>query len=295
MSEQERYLEAFKTYYSLKHDYEKKLIKMKRKIYNDPSLSDREKREELAKLEPKCINCKNVGGTIFTQEGKSLKATCGNTKSPCQLNIDITRGDYIDAFEIRSTVESTVDEKKAEIILTKLNLLFSYESEEETAEKFEELLNDYKDSDQLLQSVNSAIDDVTDNPDKQQALSESKVALYDLISNVQERIKQYKKSQENSLIKQVVEDTTNEIIPMASKIRKLTYNVNSVTYDSDDDTYHLNQIPYRSSDIELDLADQPVVTSFVVGVKKRPRKPKKLEIASDISAIAEDTSNPEEL
>jgi hypothetical protein len=292
MSEQERYLEAFKTYYSLKHDYEKKVIKMKRKIYNDQSLSDREKREELAKLEPKCINCKNVGGTIFTQEGKNLKATCGNTKTPCQLNIDITRGDHIDAFEIRSTVESTVDEKKAEIILTKLNLLFNYESEEDTAEKFEELLNDYKDSDQLLQTINAAIDDVTDNPDKQETLSESKVALYDLVSNVQERIKQYKKNQDGALIKQVVEDTTNEIVPMASKIRQLTYNVNSVTYDSDDDTYHLNQTPYRSSDIELDLADQPVVTSFVVGVKKRPRKPKKLEIAPDISATAADISNP---
>ena len=295
MSEQERYLEAFKTYYSLKHDYEKKLIKMKRKIYNDQSLSDREKREELAKLEPKCINCKNVGGTIFTQEGKNLKATCGNTKSPCQLNIDITRGEYMNVFETRSLVEETVNEKKAEIILAKLNLLFSYESEEETAEKFEELLNDYKDNDQLLQTINAAIDDVTDNPDKQETLSESKVTLYDLVLNVQDRIKQYKKNGDSTLVKQVVEDTTNEIIPMASKIRQLTYNVNSVTYDSDDDTYHLNQIPYRSSDIELDLADQPVVTSFVVGVGKRPRKPKKLEIAPDISAIAADISNPEEL
>ena len=41
MSERERYLEAFRTYYTLKSDYEKKNIKMRRKIYNDPSLSDR--------------------------------------------------------------------------------------------------------------------------------------------------------------------------------------------------------------------------------------------------------------
>ncbi len=69
-----------------------------------------------------------------------------------------------------------------------------------------------------------------------------------------------------------------------------------MTYDSDDDTYHLNQIPYRSSDVELDLAEQPIVTSFVVGVKKRPRKARKLiEIAPDITALKEDENNPAEL
>ena len=263
---------------------------MKRRIYNDPSLSDREKREELTKLEPKCINCKNVGGTIFTQEGKNLKATCGNTRSPCQLNIDITRGDYLDAFELRSIVEETVNEKKAEIITSKLNLLFGYTSEDETAEQFEEILNDYKDNEQLLQNINASIDDVINNPEKQEALNESKVALYGLVSSMQQKIKQYKKDGDNTLIRQVVEETVNEAVPTASKIRQLMYNVSSVTYDSDDDTYHLNQIPYRSSDVELDLTDQPIVTSFVVGVKKRPRKAKKLlEIAQDITALDDTT------
>jgi len=296
MSDQERYLEAFKTYYTLKSDYEKKLIKMKRRIYNDPSLSDREKREELAKLEPKCINCKNVGGTIFTQEGKNLKATCGNTRSPCQLNIDITRGESIDAFTIQTTVEETVNENKSEIIRSKLNLLFGYTTEDETAEQFEELLNDYKDNEQLLQTINASIDEVIDNPEKKENLNESKIELFNLVANIQQKIKQYKKDGDNTLMKQVVEDTTNEIIPIASKIRQLTYNINSVTYDSDDDTYHLNQIPYRSSDVELDLAEQPIVTSFVVGVKKRPRKARKLiEIAPDITALKEDENNPAEL
>ena len=295
MSEQERYLEAFKTYYTLKSEYEKKLIKMKRKIYNNPALSDREKQEELAKLEPKCINCKNTGGTIFTQEGKNLKAICGNMASPCQLNIDITRGDYIDAFTIRDVVEETTDEKKTEIIKSKLNLLFDYTNEAETAEEFETLLNDYKDNEQLLQTITTSIDNVIDNEEKKEKLAESKVALFELVSDIRNKIKRYNETNERSLINEVVANTVDQVVPTATTIRKLTYNVNNVTYDSDDDTYHLNQIPYRSNDIELDLADQPIVTSFVVGVKKRQRKPKKLiEIAPDITALQQDEERIDE-
>lgn len=295
MSEQERYLEAFKTYYTLKSEYEKKLIKMKRKIYNNPALSDREKREELAKLEPKCINCKNTGGTIFTQEGKNLKATCGNTTSPCQLNIDITRGDYVDAFNIRDVIEETTDEKKTEIIKSKLNLLFDYATESETAEEFEELLNDYKDNEQLLQTINTSIDNVIDNDEKKEKLIESKITLFNLVSDIRSKIKQYNETKERSLINQVVDDTVNQIVPTATIIRELTYNINNITYDSDDDTYHLNQIPYRSNDIELDITDQPIVTSFVVGIKKRPRKPRKLiEIAPDITALQQEEERIDE-
>ncbi len=166
MSEQERYLEAFKAYYTLKQEYEHKLHRMKRKIYNNTGLTDREKRAEIAKLDPKCVNCKKPGGTIFTQEGKNLKATCGNTSSPCQLNIDITRGSYVDAFNLLTGAKENSDEKKTEIILSKLNLLFNYTNEEETAEEFEELLNNYKDSEAIVNLVQESIDNVISNPEK---------------------------------------------------------------------------------------------------------------------------------
>ena len=168
-------------------------------------------------------------------------------------------------------------------------MLFDYITEDETAENFEELLNEYKDNQQLLDMVNSSIDNVIDNEEKKEKITESRIALFDMVSNIRAKIQLCKKNSERSIINQVVEETVEQIIPTATKIRQLTYNVNNVTYDSDDETYHLNQIPYRSSEIELDLSDEPVVTSFVVGVKKRPRKPRKLlEVASDITALRED-------
>jgi len=285
MSEQERYLEAFKAYYTLKQEYEHKLHRMKRKIYNDPTLTDREKRAEIAKLEPKCVNCKKPGGTIFTQEGKNLKATCGNTSSPCQLNIDITRGSYIDAFNLLKGAKDNSDEKKTEIILAKLNLLFNYTNEDETAEEFEELLNDYKDSEDVVNLVQTSIDSVINNPEKLEKLDESKISIYNFITDVKSKIKAYEQNGERVLLTQAVDTTVESIMPTAENIRKLTYSINSVSYDSDDETYHLNQIPYRANDIEVDMDDPPIVSSFVVGVKKRVQKPRKLVIAPNITTL----------
>ena len=294
MSEQERYLEAFKAYYTLKQEYEHKLHRMKRKIYNNTGLTDREKRAEIAKLDPKCVNCKKPGGTIFTQEGKNLKATCGNTSSPCQLNIDITRGSYVDAFNLLTGAKENSDEKKTEIILSKLNLLFNYTNEEETAEEFEELLNNYKDSEAIVNLVQESIDNVISNPEKLEKLDESKISIFNFITEVKDKIKTYEKDGERTSLVQAVDTTVDNITPLAENIRQLTYNVNSVSYDSDDETYHLNQIPYRASEIEVDMDDPPIVSSFVVGVKKRAPKSRKLVIAPNIGAMQDDTSGVRE-
>lgn len=292
MASEERYLEAFKAYYMLKHDYENKLHRQKRKIFNSDNLSDREKRKEIAKLQPKCINCKRPGGTIFTQDGKNLKATCGNT-SPCQLNIDITRGTYYNAFYLLQGAQYGSNERKTDIILSKLNLLFNYTNEEETAEQFEELLNEYKDAESTLQFIQSSINETVDNPEKKEKLDEKKLELFDFVTDVKTNIQTYKNEQSTYMLADAVKTTVENIMPLAGNIRQLTYSVNSVSYDSDDETYHLNQLPYVANDIKIDMDDPPIVSSFVVGTKKRAPKLKKLlTIAPDITRMQEET--PEE-
>ncbi len=53
----------------------------------------------------------------------------------------------------------------------------SEEAESETAEEFEELLNDYKDNEQLLQTINTSIDNVINNDEKKEKLIESKITF----------------------------------------------------------------------------------------------------------------------
>ena len=272
MSSEDRYLEAFKAYYALKQDYENRLRKAKRKILNDPTMSDREKRSEMAKLQPKCINCKKTGGTTFTQDGRNLRATCGHTAAPCKLNIDITRGGRYNALDLFNEVRAADNEGKTDIILAKLDLLFGYTNEETTAEQFEELLARHKDMADLLRRTQSAIDAVADNPDKTESLERKNLELYDLVRDVKSSIRAFEADGSRARLRQAVQTTVDEIMPLAGSIRSLEYQVNSVSYDSDDDTYHLDQLPYAASTVTVDMDEPPIVSSFAVGVKRRAPK-----------------------
>ena len=57
---------ALNEYYKLKSKYENEIMKSKKIIMNDSSLSSKEKRQKYLQLKPKCINCKRPGGTIFS-------------------------------------------------------------------------------------------------------------------------------------------------------------------------------------------------------------------------------------
>ena len=91
--------EALNEYFKLKRTYENKIMANKKKIINNSTLSNREKRSEYLKLKPKCINCQRPGGTIFKnisfketdneESYRQYNAQCGIIADPCNLDIKI--------------------------------------------------------------------------------------------------------------------------------------------------------------------------------------------------------------
>jgi len=77
----DNYLEKYTQYYELKKKYDdyKKKILTSYKVKSKPNITY------------KCINCKQIGGTIFENKKDYFKVICGNTSSPCDLNINITK------------------------------------------------------------------------------------------------------------------------------------------------------------------------------------------------------------
>ena len=67
----QNYNENIKQFYSLKNQYETKIRDYKKKI---KKLSVLEKKEKLNvfKSKMRCVNCKQIGGTIFTIKGNDL-------------------------------------------------------------------------------------------------------------------------------------------------------------------------------------------------------------------------------
>ena len=123
---------AIEDYYKLKNEYDTKINKQRKRIRNDKTLTKQERRRKMLAIIPKCINCGNPGGTIFTTNKSILRAVCGNATQPCALNIEINRGSFEDISTTYNFLTSESESVKEDIILTKLDLLFDYVSEEET-------------------------------------------------------------------------------------------------------------------------------------------------------------------
>ena len=112
--------DALNEYFKLKFKYENQIIINKKKIINNPTLSNREKRSEYLKLKPKCINCKRPGGSIFkttfiketdnVDSHRQYTAICGIIADPCNLNIKIEVGNV----ELLSNLLNQIQKEKKE-------------------------------------------------------------------------------------------------------------------------------------------------------------------------------------
>ena len=131
-----KYLEELKTYYNLKKTYTKtKETKINKLINSKDSIETKKKLYSKEKF--KCINCNQIGGTIFFENNKILRATCGNTTKPCDLNLEIIKmNPVLITNELKDTNISLINKKK-QIIITKLDFLFNYIEEDKAVESFE--------------------------------------------------------------------------------------------------------------------------------------------------------------
>ena len=137
-SDYSKYLEEMKMYYNLKNKYTSNKNTIINKLINSKD-SLETKQKLYSKQIFKCINCAKPGGTIFVETNKMLRATCGNTNQPCNLNIEIIKLSSILVNKELEQTHLTLFNKKREIVLTKLDYLFNYIDEESAVEKFETL------------------------------------------------------------------------------------------------------------------------------------------------------------
>ena len=107
-----KYLEQLKTYYNLKNRYTSRNQTFINKLINSND-SIESKKKLYSKNKLKCINCAKTGGTIFFENNKILRATCGNTSSPCNLNLEIVKmNSVLIDDELKQTNISLINKKK---------------------------------------------------------------------------------------------------------------------------------------------------------------------------------------
>jgi predicted NAD-dependent protein-ADP-ribosyltransferase YbiA (DUF1768 family) len=242
------YLDNLNTYFALKNKYIKKWQLKKRK-YSRSLKNKSEYKKKINLLERNCIQCKKNGGTTFEISNGVYTAKCNAKDNKCSLNIEIKPAKYFiyDKFEKR-TMEN-LETIKDKIIKNKLNLLFNLENEDVALGEFQNLKDEFKQESNMMKFINThkyeelytipvpklidADEDSEKNADE--GKKEEKVnrifktdqilklnrTLDDNIKKFKKLLKDYRLGNDNTFLKNAMNNYIYNILPTVKDIRKL--------------------------------------------------------------------------
>ena len=243
--------EAINQYYKLKEVYQDKINQNKLKIINNPVLTLKEKEVKFKQMKKYCINCKNEGGTIFTNKDGILKAKCASITKPCSLNIEIKKGKYVLSDNLVEDLQNKINNIKIEIIKIKLDFLFNYISESEALAKFNTLKQDLDKENNLYQKVEIFNINITDNPKEKSLLESTKHDLFIEIQKIKDYCKVFKINKNKLLLTNIAENYLSNILPLNKTISDLEYIYKNVI--KDDDISYLIEKKYTLESLEYPL------------------------------------------
>jgi hypothetical protein len=265
----ESVIQAMEEYYKIKQAYDEQISKAKRKIIRDKSKDKQQKRQELAAIKTKCVNCGKVGKMIFSNNNNVLKAQCGVVGDACSLNIEINTGDYDTLPAVGSFVRGELQDLTTEIIRTKLDMLFSFIPEQEAFTTFTEKKGEYDELSGNLREIDEQFDSMIRNTRNKAAINEKNADIFVLVERLKQLIDQFKEDENPSLIDEAIGLYNSEINPAAKQLRELMYKKNTIECSSgetgptlcDDDIYYLIQAPYTYDEMQYSLETPAVISN----------------------------------
>lgn len=255
---------AISGYYKLKQKYDDSNNRHKMKIVKNKSLSFKEKRQKFKQLKENCINCKGLGGTIFSNKGRTLRAVCGSS-TPCTLNIEINKGRFMNIREVAEKYLNEINGLKVQIIETKLNLLFGYMQETEVLELFTVLRERLGKFTEMFIGIRTSYLDIVNDAENMKAIQEAEVSLFVEKEELKELYKSFEDSQSPSYISDMVEKYVSVIDPLVDKIRNMKYERVDVENDDADHTKNLIEEPYTFEQLQIEWG---TASGWQVGVEE---------------------------
>lgn len=253
-------------YYQLKQKYQENMNGRIKKIKKN--LTIKEKRAQIKKLIGKCVNCGKPGGTIFEEKNGMLKAVCGATPQ-CDLNLNIKRKLYDNMRDLEQKNNKANENKKMNIIMTKLDYLFGLNSsKEEIVDKFNTLKSELAQINEMQLISEKKYGDTISGIHREPLLQDANLELINEIADVKKIYQDYLADSEFNAdyLKTIIEKYLTTIKPLSEKIRNMNYGyyalenaesgIESHEYDpealSEEKSviYKLVAMPYRIEQIE---------------------------------------------
>ena len=243
----EGYLKSLNDYYELKSKYDKSYkdskisvkksnLPEKTKVMMREFIFDEDIKDDIQKINRKCVGCEKNVGTIFMEDNRMLKATCGDMTNPCSLNIEINLEETYSIHELYKKQLVELEDIKQKIIRKKLDLLFGLEKEDIVVSEFEKLKEEFNQLNEFLLSLEEKISNnsLITNPEndtkikKKEMLESLNKELMNNINEFKKSINDYRNTKNtsqisNRFLNDGIELYINKITIGLKRIRRINY------------------------------------------------------------------------
>jgi hypothetical protein len=243
----EGYLKSLNDYYELKAKYDKSYkdskisvkksnLPEKTKVMMREFIFDEDIKDDIQKINRKCVGCEKNVGTIFMEDNRMLKATCGDMTNPCSLNIEINLEETYSIHELYKKQLVELEDIKQKIIRKKLDLLFGLEKEDIVVSEFEKLKEEFNQLNEFFLSLEEKISNnsLITNPEndtkikKKEMLESLNKELMNNINEFKKSINDYRNTKNtsqisNRFLNDGIELYINKITIGLKRIRRINY------------------------------------------------------------------------
>ena len=227
------YLEALNTYFNMKSKYDTKLKGMKTKAFAQAHGSKREMRRLVARLKPICVNCNRPVGTNWSNSDRKYMASCGDTENPCNLHIELDRGSFFALDDLLQVYNQEIEHYKQSIICQKMDTVFSYIGEYNSAEIFKKKIDEYTAYITVYKSLIEQYDEVYNNLYKKEQLRRKVSQMYEYEGRIRAALVEYERTANPQVLSLAMEIYIRELMPEIDNIRRLRFEVNEVVKDDE--------------------------------------------------------------
>jgi hypothetical protein len=217
--------------------------------------------KKAALVKPKCIKCRRPVGSIFSCSSSGYSAICGDKNKPCELNIKLSRGDSKPIEVLVNLFKESIDDTKNEIIRQKMDTLFSYISENQSAQLFTKKIQEYNNDSKLFANNLSLYNDLYNNQHKAEMIQKKNAIIHDIHKKIREMIDEYKKTEHKETLKTAIDIYIRDLTPEIDNLRRLKYEINEMIED-DEGNDVLYQREVALSKLEYTYGEHPIVSKF---------------------------------
>ena len=294
---QKKYISSLKEYYQHKTQYESAYNKKKKSILKKKDLSTTEKLFKIQQIKMNCIQCGEEGGTLFKQENKVLSATCLAVE-PCDLNINIKLSNTLNLRENINKYDEIVQKLKADVIVTKLSLIFDLEREDIVSQKFNAIKETYKENQKILDVFKNILNDninfiKIEDPETEELkrmlrsdfIKKNQEILNKHLKNFNERVKLFESNSSKNSLAEALDIYLKNILPLIEYIRQHKYNItyidvtNNIGFNGESlgEKIYVNQHTNYISNYYYTHEEGEILKHDVAVKKKSKRKKRKFK------------------